>query len=195
MGAPTLQSGLPGASCGAQGDRGAARAASRLDSGVPVPESRSLSSALVPRIHDRDPSRLEVADVARRDAHSVDQCDRCDLSVLDVEPSASAFRGCGHVPVPLGGAFIEREDPAAELRAGRLPEVQQLDRRRPSGRRAIPYRSSARAMAGSPSAGSLASSHAITRDSGVDFVSSDRTLVSTRITRVLPAPAAVCALG
>ena len=44
---------------------------------------------------------------------------------LRPEPSPRAFRAGGNVPVPLGGAFVEREDPAAELRACRLPGAQQ----------------------------------------------------------------------
>ena len=52
----------------------------------------------------------------------------------------------------------------------------------PSGRRAIPYRTSAKAIGGRASRGSLAASHATTHGSGSGLVSSDRTLVSSRIT-------------
>ena len=83
------------------------------------------STALLPRIHDHDPGRLEVFDVPRRDTHAMHQCDCDDLPIRDVEPSACPLGAGGHVPVPLGGAFVKREDPAAELRADRLPEVQQ----------------------------------------------------------------------
>ena len=53
-----------------------------------VSTARSRRRASVPGVHERYARRLDIGDVPGRNLHPMHERDRCDLAVLNVEPSA-----------------------------------------------------------------------------------------------------------